>query len=34
MRRVTLETATVIGVGILAVAIDRIFQLSELLVRR
>lgn len=34
VRRVTLETATVIGVGILAVAIDRIFQLSELLVRR
>jgi uncharacterized membrane protein (DUF4010 family) len=34
VKRVTLETATVIGVGILAVAIDRIFQLSELLVRR
>jgi uncharacterized membrane protein (DUF4010 family) len=34
VRRVTLETATVIGVGILAVAIDRIFQISELLVRR
>ena len=34
VRKVTIEVATVIGVGILAVAIDRIFQLSELLVRR
>lgn len=34
VRRVTIEVCTVIGVGILAVAIDRIFQLSELLVRR
>lgn len=34
VRRVTIEVSTVIAVGILAVAIDRIFQLSELLVRR
>jgi uncharacterized membrane protein (DUF4010 family) len=34
VRRVTVEMATVLGMGILAVAIDRIFQLSELLVRR
>lgn len=34
IRRVTIEVSTVIGVGILAVATDRIFQLSELLVRR
>ena len=34
VRRVTIEVSIVIGVGILAVAIDRIFQLSELLVRR
>ena len=34
VRRVTIEMATVIGIGILAVAIDRIFQLSELLIRR
>jgi uncharacterized membrane protein (DUF4010 family) len=34
VKRVTLETMTVIGVGIVAVAIDRIFQFSEVLVRR
>ena len=34
IRRVTIEIATVIGTGIFAVAIDRVFQLSELLVRR
>jgi len=34
VRRVTIEVATIIGTGILAVAVDRIFQLSELLVRR
>jgi uncharacterized membrane protein (DUF4010 family) len=34
VRRVTIEIATVIAIGILAVAVDRIFQLSELLVRR
>ncbi|MFY9908568.1 MAG: DUF4010 domain-containing protein [Candidatus Sulfotelmatobacter sp.] len=34
VRRVTIEVSTVIAVGILAVAVDRIFQLSELLVRR
>jgi uncharacterized membrane protein (DUF4010 family) len=34
VRRITVEMATVIGMGILAVAIDRIFQLSEWLVRR
>ncbi len=34
VRRVTIEMATVIGIGILAVAIDRIFQFSELLIRR
>jgi uncharacterized membrane protein (DUF4010 family) len=32
VRRVTIDVSTVIGVGILAVAIDRVFQLSELLV--
>lgn len=34
VRRVTIEVATIIGTGILAVAVDRIFQLSELLIRR
>lgn len=34
VKRVTIEMATVIGIGILAVAVDRIFQFSELLVRR
>ena len=34
VRRVTIEMATVIGIGILAVAVDRVFQFSELLVRR
>jgi len=33
VKRVSLQMASVIGVGILAVAIDRIFQLSELLGR-
>ena len=34
MRRLTLEMATVIATGIAAVTIDRIFQFSELLVRK
>jgi uncharacterized membrane protein (DUF4010 family) len=34
VRRLTLEMATIVSVGIVAVGIDRIFQLSELLVRR
>jgi uncharacterized membrane protein (DUF4010 family) len=34
VKRLTLEMATMISVGILAVTVDRIFQLSELLVRR
>jgi uncharacterized membrane protein (DUF4010 family) len=34
VKRVTIEMATVIGTGIVAVVIDRVFQFSELLVRR
>lgn len=34
IRRIAVEMASVIGIGILSVATDRIFQLSELLVRR
>lgn len=34
VRRVMLQMAAVIGVGIAAVAVDRIFQLSEMLVRQ
>jgi uncharacterized membrane protein (DUF4010 family) len=34
MKALTIQMATVIATGIVAVAIDRIFQLSELLVRR
>jgi uncharacterized membrane protein (DUF4010 family) len=34
VRAVTIKMATVIGVGIAAVAVDRIFQLSELLLRK
>lgn len=34
VRRITLEIATVIGIGILAVAVDRIFQFSEMLIRQ
>jgi uncharacterized membrane protein (DUF4010 family) len=34
VRKVTIEMATVIGTGVLAVAVDRIYQVSELLVRR
>src|SRR5580693_9040291 len=34
VRRLTIQMATVIGVGVAVVTIDRIFQFSELLVRR
>jgi hypothetical protein len=34
VRGLTVKMATVIGIGIAAVAVDRIFQFSELLVRR
>jgi uncharacterized membrane protein (DUF4010 family) len=34
VRRLTLEMATVISVGILVVTIDRVFRFSELLIRR
>jgi uncharacterized membrane protein (DUF4010 family) len=34
VKRLTLEMTTVIGIGIAAVVVDRVFQLSELLVRR
>jgi uncharacterized membrane protein (DUF4010 family) len=34
VRKATLELSTVIAVGIIAVAVDRVFQFSELLVRR
>jgi uncharacterized membrane protein (DUF4010 family) len=34
VRRLTIQMATVIGVGVAAVTIDRVFQFSELLVRR
>ena len=34
MRRLTLEMATVIATGIAAVTIDRVFQFSELLIRK
>jgi hypothetical protein len=34
VRRLTLEMATVLATGIGAVVIDRVFQFSELLVRR
>jgi hypothetical protein len=34
VRRITLEMATVIGMGIVTVAIDRIFQFSEMVIRR
>jgi hypothetical protein len=34
MKRLTIELATVLGVGMAAVVVDRIFQLSEILVRK
>jgi len=34
VKRLTIEMATVIATGVLAVAVDRIFQFSELLLRR
>jgi uncharacterized membrane protein (DUF4010 family) len=34
VRRLTLEMSTIIATGICAVALDRFFQISELLVRR
>jgi uncharacterized membrane protein (DUF4010 family) len=34
MRRLTLQMVTVIGTGIAAVTVDRVFQFSELLVRK
>ena len=34
MKRLTIELATVIATGVAAVTVDRVFQLSELLVRR
>lgn len=34
LKRLSLEMASVVGTGILAVAVDRIFQFSELLVRK
>jgi uncharacterized membrane protein (DUF4010 family) len=34
VKRVTIEMATVIGTGMVAVVVDRVFQFSELLVRR
>jgi uncharacterized membrane protein (DUF4010 family) len=34
VRRLTLEMSTIIATGICAVAIDRVFQFSELLVKR
>jgi hypothetical protein len=34
VKRVTVEMATIIGMGILAVTVDRIFQFSEMLVRQ
>ena len=34
LRKATLELSTVIAVGIIAVVVDRVFQFSELLVRR
>jgi uncharacterized membrane protein (DUF4010 family) len=33
LKRLSIEVASVVGTGILAVAVDRIFQFSELLVR-
>ena len=34
VKRLTTEMTTVVGMGIAAVAVDRIFQFSELLVRK
>jgi hypothetical protein len=34
MRRLMIELATVLGVGLAAVVVGRIFQLSEILVRK
>lgn len=34
VRKVTIEMATVIGTGIAAVAVDRIYQVSEIMIRR
>jgi uncharacterized membrane protein (DUF4010 family) len=34
VKRVTIEMTTVIGIGIAAVAVDRLFQFSELLIRK
>jgi hypothetical protein len=34
VRRLTLEMSTILATGVAAVAVDRIFQLSELLLRR
>ena len=34
LKKLTFEMMTVIGAGIVAVVVDRVFQLSELLVRR
>jgi hypothetical protein len=34
VRRLTMEMTSVVAVGIIAVTVDRIFQFSELLVRR
>lgn len=34
VRRLTIETFTVVGMGIAAVAVDRVFQFSELLLRK
>ena len=34
VRKVTIEMATVIGTGIVAVAVDRIYQVSEIMIRR
>jgi uncharacterized membrane protein (DUF4010 family) len=34
MKRLTMELATVLGVGVVAVVVDRIFQFSEILVRK
>jgi len=34
MKRLTIKMATVIATGIAAVTVDRIFQFSELLVRK
>jgi uncharacterized membrane protein (DUF4010 family) len=34
MKRLTMELATVLGVGVVAVVVDRIFQFSEILLRK